>query len=150
MPIPGFTADGLLPIGVHDCTLQELQSSLGFNLPRVALVLQLRQFLHNLPDHAAVLHILVDGSFVQNVPDPRDVDVVLVVESLVDGTAGQLLLRWVAQRHVDTKARLGCDAYVADPVWVEDYWSRRFGLTRDRRPKGMLRVVRGGGKPDEY
>jgi uncharacterized protein DUF6932 len=150
MSIPGFTAEGLLPPGIYDCTFNEMRSALGFNLPRVALMLQLRQFLHNLPNPSAVQHLLVNGSFVQNVPDPDDVDVVLVVESLVDGTPGQLLLRWVTQRHLDTKARLSCDVYVADQPIIEEYWSNRFSGTRAGRPKGMLRVVRGGGEPDDY
>ncbi len=150
MPIPEFTVDGLLPAGQHECTFSEFRASMGFNLTRRALALQFRQFLHNLPDLSAVAYIIANGSFVQNVTGPSDLDAVLVVESIEDGAPGQLLLHWVNQRHVDTRARLGCDVYVADPPLVAEYWLRRFGTTKDGRPKGMLRVVRGGGQPDDY
>ncbi len=150
MPIPAFTEDGLLPVGQHECTFNEFRISMGFNLTRTGFALRFRQFLHMLPDLSVVTYILVDGSFVQNVTDPSDLDAVLVVESISDGSPGQLLLSWVNKRHIDTKARLGCDVYVADPPLVADYWTRRFGSGRDGRPKGMLRVVRGGGQPDDY
>ena len=148
--IPEFTQDGLLPPGIHSCTFHEVQSRFGFTLTRVAIALGLRQMIHNLPDGSAVKHIITDGSFVQNVANPTDVDVVLVVESLKDGDPGQLLLSWIARRHLDLKAMDQLDVYVADEQTVREYWLGKFGSTRDGRSKGMLKIVRKGDGPDDY
>jgi hypothetical protein len=114
------------------------------------MALGLRQMVHNLPDGSAVKYIIADGSFVQNVANPSDIDVVLVVESLKDGDPGQLLLSWIARRHLDLKAMDHLDIYVADDQTVQEYWQGKFGGTLDGRSKGMLKIVRKGEGPDDY
>jgi hypothetical protein len=145
LPIPDLQNDGLLPAGVHDCTLSELVSKFNFTPHRVELLGRFRGLLTQLPPLVGVRYLLVDGSFVEDRPEPHDIDVVLAVESLSDGTPGADLLKWVAVRHNSVKAIFNCDLYVDDEIGIQGYWTRLFGMTRSRRPKGMLRVMEGWG-----
>jgi hypothetical protein len=80
MPIPSLTAEGSLPIGVHDCTLVEIGMRFappGSSQQRIviydALIRHLRgRVVQDYTDHA-----LVDGSFVTAKAVPGDADIVL-------------------------------------------------------------------------
>ena len=79
MSIPNLDAHGLLPAGVHDCTLMEIEQSFAWNRHRRGLY---RDFAWCVTDELRPLFavpILVDGSFVTSAEAPNDVDVVLDV-----------------------------------------------------------------------
>ena len=79
MPIPNLDAHGLLPAGVHDCTLMEIEAAFAGNAHRRRLY---RDFASCFKDELRarfVAPILVDGSFVTSAEAPNDVDVVLDV-----------------------------------------------------------------------
>ncbi len=143
MPIPDLQPDGLLPAGEHQCTLSELEAKFNFTPHRVRLIDLFRELLAHLPSLEGVRYLLVDGSFVEDRPEPRDIDVVLAVDSINDGTPGASLLQWVSVRHISVKAAFRCDLYVDDEIGIRSYWTRLFGTTRSRRPKGILRVTTG-------
>jgi len=76
MPIPDFDKYGLLPAGVHDCMLADVQSQLCWNSHRVTLCQLFQAFLVELRQHINQ-PILLDGSFVTDKEFPDDTDVVL-------------------------------------------------------------------------
>ncbi|MCI4359776.1 MAG: hypothetical protein L3J95_05090 [Thermoplasmata archaeon] len=98
-----------------------------------------------LPDLGPVQYILIDGSFVEDHPEPRDIDVVFVVDTMVDQSPGGTLLGWVRRRHESIRAIHGCDVYVSDEIDVSGYWIRQFGFTRAGTAKGILKVTSGWG-----
>ena len=61
MPIPAFDKYGLLPAGVHDCTLADVQSQLCWNSHRVTLSQLFQAFLVELRQHINQ-PILLDGN----------------------------------------------------------------------------------------
>ena len=84
--IPGFTVDGLLPVGDYALTLDELRASilvLGPGAPRDHPVWD-AAWRHVLVEHLAVLvgqlwevgidEIYIDGSFVEDKDHPNDID----------------------------------------------------------------------------
>jgi hypothetical protein len=90
MPIPALTADGYLPEGIHDCTLQELADRFGqFQRTdaRWALFRRLESFVGDVAATGFFTAIIIDGSFVSGVDAPNDVDLILVLKSSHDFTA---------------------------------------------------------------
>lgn len=84
MPIPELNQNGLLPTGVHDCTLAEIAGFFGANAHRKRLcqnlVACLEQDIRPLFSHP----ILVDGSFVTDKDEPEDIDIVLDLKEASD------------------------------------------------------------------
>ena len=82
MPIPLLDEQGFLPVGVHDCTLDELKGRFGsFQISdrRPQLFARLEAFLSEAKAARLVVSVVVDGSFVTAKPDPNDIDLILVV-----------------------------------------------------------------------
>lgn len=83
MPIPDFTAQGLLPDGIHECTLDEVRDRFGrfqSSDRRIQLLQKLTQFLHEARLTTLVKGIFIDGSFVTNKDEPNDIDLILVLQ----------------------------------------------------------------------
>ena len=81
MPVPEFTDRGVLPEGVHLCTLLEAQQALCTNDQRAQIWEGLLGFLEwalQLPTPTA---LLIDGSYVTDKPRPGDVDIVVDLTS---------------------------------------------------------------------
>ena len=80
--IPGLNEEGLLPPGIHDCTLDEVGMVFGRfqkTEQRVKLYQLLRAFVRVAKATPKVLAVLVDGSFVTSKEMPGDIDVMLLV-----------------------------------------------------------------------
>lgn len=90
MAIPAFGPDGLLPVGVHEASLEEIRDRLGaFQRTdrRPRLFERLEVFVKELRESRIVTSMLVDGSFVTSADEPNDVDVILVLPLTHDFTA---------------------------------------------------------------
>lgn len=90
MPIPAFNAAGLLPEGIHDCTLDELRERFGqFQRTdwRPRLFERLEAFVRDAGRTGFVVAIIVDGSFVTATESPNDVDVIVVLRAGHDSRA---------------------------------------------------------------
>ncbi len=86
MPIPHLVG-GLLPMGVHDCSLNELAVAFGqFDRSdrRPMLMAKLRLYFAELAATDLAQYVIVDGSFVTAKPEPNDVDLILVLRPHVD------------------------------------------------------------------
>jgi hypothetical protein len=75
-------AEGYLPVGVHLCTLQELEDRFGrFQTTnrRPELFARLQTYLKEAGDAGVVKAVVIDGSFVTATETPNDVDLVVVL-----------------------------------------------------------------------
>ena len=82
MRIPPLGQHGLLPIGVHDCTFNEIKATFSTfqgSDRRHRLFAKLEAFVIDARASRIVRSVLVDGSFVTAKPDPNDIDLVLVL-----------------------------------------------------------------------
>jgi hypothetical protein len=82
MPIPALNADGLLPEGIHDCTLIEIRDRFGAfqrSDRRCRLFERLERYIAAARASAIVVAVIVDGSFVTAIDEPSDVDVIVVL-----------------------------------------------------------------------
>lgn len=80
MPIPPITAEGLLPPGVHDATLHEIEHAFGVRTPRrQELFEKLVDFVEFAQSFSIFQFLVVDGSFVTDKDAPGDIDGVLLL-----------------------------------------------------------------------
>lgn len=150
MAIPQFTECGILPAGVHDCTLVEAEAFLAVNEPRAAIWTGLEGFLRWTEPLPAPSCFLIDGSYVTDKVSPNDVDVVVDLTgcSIVDIQAWTE--RW-ASHHDYAKVTFSVDFYPAVAGMGNDFSAffqyvrideaLRRGMAPDVR-KGILRLVR--------
>jgi hypothetical protein len=147
MPIPALTADGLLPEGVHECTLAELGERFGqFQRSdrRCRLFERLQEYVRDAKASAVVRAVIVDGSFVTAKDIPSDVD--LIVVSLPKGALPANLrpmeYNVLSKRHI--RRQFGMDVLSAQEGELEvDEHIEFFSQVRNRPEirKGMLRIV---------
>ncbi|HEY2411996.1 MAG TPA: hypothetical protein VGI40_07125 [Pirellulaceae bacterium] len=146
MPIPAFTADGFLPEGIHDCTLEELRDRFGqFQRTdrRPRLFERFEAFVREAKKTGFVVAIIVDGSFVTARDAPNDVDVIIVLTAEHDLGADLPPFAYnvvskpqVRRLHrLDTLVARAGDQDLADHI---EFFGR-LKDTRDRR-RGMLRI----------
>jgi hypothetical protein len=95
VPIPPLNVDGLLPPGIHDCTLGEAQAAFVNSNPsrRSDLWQKLDNFLNWVRPMKLFRAIYVDGSFVTDKAAPGDIDVVLELPPAASGLIQQIDLR---------------------------------------------------------
>lgn len=82
MPIPALDEHGVLPVGVYDCTLDEIKRALGTfegSDRRPKLFEKFQQFVAEARAAKCGRSLLIDGSFVTATAEPNDVDLVLVL-----------------------------------------------------------------------
>lgn len=80
MPLPNFNAAGDLPAGIHRASLDEVLAHFGVgSARRQAAAASLVQISRLAQGTDALLRLLVFGSFVTSKPDPRDVDIILIM-----------------------------------------------------------------------
>lgn len=148
--IPQFDQHGLLPPGVHDCTLADIENHLCFTDRRAFLFQNLTRFVDvELMPLNLGCPLLIDGSFTRNKPNPDDIDVVLDLEALVGAHAVAIALN-VRMRHGEIKAAYNLDVWTRHPSLPLDI-SLFFQYAGDKaaaelrlpvkHPKGLLRVM---------
>lgn len=83
MPIPELAATGLLPPGIHDCTLAELKQQFGSfqtSNRRPELFARLEEYVQETKLSGLLQAFVVDGSFVTIEAMPNDVDMIAVLQ----------------------------------------------------------------------
>jgi hypothetical protein len=109
--LPPFTADGLLPVGDYELTLEDLSRSILVNRPdrpswarawRAKLVANLSVMVQQLVQ-VGITDIFIDGSFVEDKDLPNDIDGYFVCD----------VVSWIT---ADTPQRLA----ELDPIWTWD------------------------------
>ena len=99
MPIPSFDSTGLLPSGVHDCSLGDIADGLTWNHHRATLYTKFLEFLRSELQPVFPYPIFFDGSFVTDKELPDDTDVVLDLSTASDDRKWQALV--FMQQHQD-------------------------------------------------
>lgn len=83
MPIPQLDSNGLLPPGVHDCTLDEIGNTFGRfarSDRRIHLTRRLKEYLADVSAAGIGKWLYVDGSYVTDKDEPGDIDLLLILK----------------------------------------------------------------------
>lgn len=148
--IPQLDAKGLLPIGVWDCSLEDISDRFAFNDHRRALWDGFRRFLNDARwPHSLVAPIWIDGSYCRSKAMPSDIDVVIDLSDRHPLEVEEAALR-LRFRHAEIKARYHVDLWVRHPAlpndlaaffqYVGDKAAAELQL-QPKDPKGILRVL---------
>ncbi|MGH7847083.1 MAG: DUF6932 family protein [Candidatus Binatia bacterium] len=144
--IPAFNENGWLPDGIHDCTLQEAAERSGAfqsSDRRPQLWTRFIGFMREAKACPWLEVVLLDGSFVMAEPNPRDIDLVLVVAASHNFAADLPPVQYnlVAQRRV--RRRFGFDILVVKNGSGDLEQAIVFFKQVKQRPgmkKGILRI----------
>lgn len=88
MPLPDFI-DNVLPVGVHDCTVAEVEERFGrFQRSdrRMTLTERLGQYLGEARRSGVVKAVIIDGSYTTALDEPDDIDLIAVLRDDFDWT----------------------------------------------------------------
>jgi len=136
---------GLLPPGVHICTLNDVKARFGTfrsSDRRPRLFARLMELIAELKRSTFFLAVVIDGSFVTDEPAPNDIDVILVLHPDHDRTS-ELSAADYSLMDRSAGKRFGFDLLVARDRSLEyEEYVRFFAqVRRDRqRSKGMVRI----------
>jgi hypothetical protein len=146
LPIPDLQPNGFLPVGVHDCTVEELGDRFGrFRCSdrRPILTQKLICYIEELRDADIGKYLIVNGSFVTDIDCPNDIDVLLVLKDDVDLTvdippyrrnAGS---RQYIQNHFGLDFHHGFEGDASATAMI-DHWQEV--KNRPGEVKGILRI----------
>jgi hypothetical protein len=97
MPIPAFDRFGLLPDGIHECTIKEVEVDLAWTDERRRLTAQLREFIsvELTPRFTLMPPLVLDGSYVSRKANPSNINLVMELSDLpdTDQWEGQMLFQ---------------------------------------------------------
>ena len=82
MAIPAFTPKGLLPPGIHECTLEEAEATFARIPPqpgRFDLWSKFQQYLSIIRPIGIINAIYIDGGYITNCARANDIDIVLEI-----------------------------------------------------------------------
>ena len=145
MPLPVSNADGDLPVGVHACLLQELLDQFGSgSAKRRVMGTRLKRVvdLVTLTKHSA--RIIVFGSFVSGMAEPKDVDLFLIMDDAFDLSAVSGEGRLVFD-HAIAQAYFGASVF-----WVrqsacfpnEEEMVNGWAVKRDGSIRGIVEIIK--------
>ena len=146
MPVPPFNAAGLLPPGIHDCTIEEIRYRLGSfqqNDQRPRLFNLLAELFVEVRRSALFIAVVVDGSFVTSVVSPNDIDVLLGLPKSHDWQREPSMAEYNVLSRRRIRRRYQCDAFmVVDGDASFDGLVEFFSRVRDNPDvrKGLLRI----------
>lgn len=147
MPIPELDAHGLLPAGVHDCSLEEMTAKFAWNDHRERMVRSFARFLRTEIIDVFDFPVYADGSFVTDKERPEDIDVVL---ELLDAGDAQ---KWrgfafMQEHQVRVRQEYGVDFWVNLPggnnfatfFQYAGHKTAKFKGLDHKQAKGILRI----------
>lgn len=146
MPLPALRADGTLPVGIHQATLDELFAAFPPATPQ-------RQALHGALAYCVATvarlrlaeQIAIDGSYITAKADPEDVDIAVLTPGIY---------QLAGEQHFASE---GIDMVLLDIQFAHDAadfqgWLTFFATARNLIRKGVILLVyldvisRGGGR----
>lgn len=144
MPLPAFNADGDLPPGVYPVTLAEAIARFGHgSAQRQVVAGRLTRVYHLATSTGLVARFVVFGSFVTAKAEPRDVDVVVIMDDSfeVSSVSGDIASVF---NHSEADAQFGASVFWAtrsgafggEQGMVEYWQAKRGGGFR-----GILEIV---------
>lgn len=148
--IPDLDELGLLPAGIHSCTLTQVRAAFCWNAHRHDLLDSVERFLKiEWGPLGMVCPIFLDGSFVRSKAMPGDVDIVIDLSG-VDQTKALGTMLLVRQQHGNFKKAYHCDVWTKHPLLPKDlllyfqYVGEKAAAELNissKTPKGVLRLV---------
>jgi hypothetical protein len=163
-PVQPPDQPAMFPVGFHHLTMGDVQQVCVDLFPlstiRATIFDGLVTFAQTLEAANVTGALWVDGSFLTEKINPKDVDVVLRVQSTIynAGTKEHReAIDWVI---ANQKQTLKCDSYVffeypaGDPLydegpWWYAWWLRQWGFSREDEPKGIVVLSLGAGSTHE-
>lgn len=153
MPLPALIEGGVLPPGIHDCTLLEVREMFGDSPGRGRLLTRFEAFLERLSETIALpVSIYLDGSFVTDWEGCNDIDTVIEAREFEGEKASILTMLTAPQVRSEFIEDFSVKIHIVVPglfardyrtwfqhVKTEDSW--RFGLEPSRLKKGIIRLV---------
>jgi hypothetical protein len=149
MPIPELNDEGLLPCGIHDCTMEEIHEIFGRFMScdrRPKLMAKLSQYVEHVKESGVAKYLIIDGSFVTSKEEPGDIDILMVLDESTDLASGIVVPPFVynAQAKKYVKKEYGFDFFVGfenddSSTKIIDFF-RRVKEKPDSE-KGILRLV---------
>ena len=144
MALPPFNADGDLPPGVHSVTLADALSRFGGGTAqRRAVAARLTHIYQLAASTGGLARFVVFGSFVTAKAEPRDVDIILVMDDAFDLAAASEEVA-VVFRHADADAQLGASVFwlcrssaLGGEQMMVEYWQAK----RGGGLRGILEIV---------
>ncbi len=137
MPLPKLTDSGELPLGVHPTSLEEtLERFAVGHSQRIAVGERLERIYRLAAATGHLARFVIFGSFVTDKPEPKDVDVFLVMDDSFDGDKlqGELALLF---DHAAADVHFGASVF----------WVRRLAtLGGEKLMVEYWQVKRGGGQ----
>jgi hypothetical protein len=98
MAIPDLDEHGLLPVGAHDCSAEEIAGRFGWNPHRLDLTRRFSDCLVREVRSRFSEPVYVNGSFVTDKETPEDVDAVLDVRRATDSRQLRAIKFMAAER----------------------------------------------------
>jgi hypothetical protein len=144
--------DGVLPEGVHECTIDEIEDTFGVfrhTDRRQKLTAQLKDYLREATLSAVASAVIIDGSYVTRKPEPGDIDLILVLHRDFDPAQEMAPMEYNVQSKRSVRRRYGFDvrAAVEGSDVYEEYLEFFTRIRRDdpeqqtsQPRKGLLRV----------
>ncbi|HEX3531325.1 MAG TPA: hypothetical protein VH988_30045 [Thermoanaerobaculia bacterium] len=146
MPIPDYDAGGVLPPGVHLCTMDEIKERFArFRTSdrRLRLYRQLVEYVDRVEEIGAIRALIIDGSFVTDKAEPADIDLIVIVSDTLHAAPGlsPYVYNVISKRQV--KKKFDFDLFIVRDGSEElqkqvEFFSQVRGRPATR--KGLLRV----------
>lgn len=152
----------LIPVlGFHHLSLGDIEQVCVDPFPlstsRPAIMSGLRTFVQRLEEDGVKGKLWIDGSFLTEKIDPKDVDILLLYDGVAYNTgavAAHDRVDWVIANQKDT---LKCDSYIlmqyptghplhTEGEWWYAYWHHKWGFSREDDPKAIV-VLELGSEP---
>ena len=146
MPIPPLNAEGLLPAGIHEATLDDVRQRFGVFRQtdrRVQLFGRLEQLVASLRCSKLFVAVIVDGSFVTAKPQPEDIDLIVVLHRQHDWTADLSAADYALVSRPVLRRKFAFDVLLAAEGGADyERYIEFFGRLRDAVParKGVVRI----------
>jgi hypothetical protein len=147
VPIPPLSPHGLLPDGLHECTLDELVETFGSfqeSDRRPSLARELNDYMEQLRSAGVGKYLVVDGSFVTSKPKPSDVDILLILRDNVTLTGPIPPFQYNARSRRYVRKNFNFDFFVGfegDPSATEILALFHKVKYRPGETKGVLKVT---------
>jgi hypothetical protein len=131
--IPDFDDDGYLPPGIHEATLDEIETRFGAESEVRRTQFQSMCWLIDLAKAAKARRLIINGSFTTDRYEPNDIDCVLLIDADYDSEspAGVEIADGLPFLTIELAGE-DVFRYMAESCFASD----RFG-----KPKGVVEVV---------
>lgn len=144
MPLPDFNPSGDLPPGVHRATLKEVLERFGSPGGQRRICTQRLSHIYELAQRTGhLLQFVIFGSYVTAIPNPNDVDIVLVMNDAFHLEECPIEVQGLFS-HAVAQARYGASIFWIRPGLLREsvqdfiqYW----GLKRDGSRRGIVEVI---------